>query len=178
MKVQIIKDKRVTLRPLNLKDAPSFRRWFRDREVVKYLIVQTAPSIKEENKWIEDQIKSKENYVWTILDENKLLIGNIHLKYDNKNKVGHFGIVIGEKQAWDKGYAREAFVLIINYAFTKLDCNRLELMVYSNNERAKKLYKKLGFIFEGRQRQKLYNSITKKFEDDEIYSILRQEYKK
>src|SRR3989339_661720 len=106
MKVQVIKFNNITLRPMSINDASSFRKWFGDKEVVKYLIRQKPSSQKESVKWI-----------------------------------------------------------------------RVELMVYSDNVRAKKLYKKLGFVFEGRQRQKLYNSITKKFEDDEIYSILRQEYK-
>jgi RimJ/RimL family protein N-acetyltransferase len=178
MKVQVIKFNNITLRPMSVNDAPSFRKWFGDKEVVKYLIRQKPSSQKESLKWIQDEIKSKVNYVWAILDENKELIGNTRLKYDKKNKVGNLGIVIGEKRSWGKGYSYDALMLVIDFAFKKLKCNRLELMVYSDNERAKKLYKKLGFVFEGRQRQKLYNSITKKFEDDEIYSILRQEYKK
>lgn len=178
MRVQIIKCTRIVLRPLSIKDAPIFRSWLNNKEVTKNLIVQKAPSLVEEIKWIKDQIKSKENHVWSILDEYKKLIGNIHLRYDSKNSIGHFGIVIGEKTAWGKGYGKEAFEAVINFAFNKLKCNRLELFVFSKNERAKKLYKKLGFVYEGRQRQKHYNLITKKFEDDEVYSILRREYKK
>lgn len=178
MKVQNIKCPRIILRPLDVKDAPVFRTWLNDKEVTKNLIVQKAPSLAKEISWVKDQIKSKENYVWSILDEHKKLIGNIHLRHDFQNSIGHFGVVIGEKQYWGHGYAFEAFDAIINFAFKKLKCNRVELFVFSGNERAKKLYKKLGFVYEGRQREKHYNLITKKFEDDEVYSILRREYKK
>lgn len=178
MKVQIIKSNRITLRPLNIKDAQVFVSWLGDKEVSIYLIVQKAPTLSEEVQWIKNQIRSKEAYVWSILDENDKLIGNIHLRHESKNSIGNFGIVIGDKQSWGKGYAAEAFGAIINFAFKKLKCNRVELFVHSKNNRAKKLYKKLGFVYEGKQRQKVYNLITKKFEDEEMYSILRHEYKK
>ena len=178
MKVKIIKCSRITLRPLAVSDAEIFRCWIADKEVAKNLIIQKAPSLREEVKWIKYQINSKTNYVWSILDENQKLIGNIHLRHEAPNKIGHFGIIIGEKLSWGKGYGKEAFEAVISFAFNKLKCNRLELFVFSENNRAKKLYKNLGFLYEGRQRQKHYNLITKKFEDDEVYSILRQEYKK
>jgi len=178
MKVPIIKCKRITLRPLNVKDAQVFRRWFSDKEVVRYLILQKALSLKNEIKWIKDQIKSKENWVWSIFNEDDKLIGNIDIRYNSANRVGNFGIVIGDKQSWGQGYAAEAFEAAIDFAFNKLKCNRIDLFVYAGNDRAKKLYKKLGFVYEGTQRQKYFNLITKKFENSEMHSILRQEYKK
>jgi RimJ/RimL family protein N-acetyltransferase len=178
MKIKNVKLNNLFLRPLKLSDAPIFISWFADKEVVKYLMLQKSPSISEEKKWITTQIKSKNSYVWSILDNKKSLVGNINLRYENKNKLAHLGVVIGEKTAWGRGYGRQAMQFMIDFAFKNLKCNRVELMVFSNNIRAKKLYKKLGFVLEGKQRQKHYNLITKKFEDDEIYSILRREYKK
>jgi RimJ/RimL family protein N-acetyltransferase len=139
MKVPIIKCKRITLRPLSVKDANIFISWFRDKEVTKYLILQKAPSLRNEIKWIKDRIKSKENYVWSMLNENNQLVGNIDIRYNYVNHVGNFGIVIGDKQSWGLGYGAEAFEAIIAFAFKKLKCNRVDLFVYSGNWRAKKL---------------------------------------
>lgn len=179
MKTKEIYFKRIILKPLSLKSASIFRRWFNDKKVTQNLIIQKSPSLAEEKKWIRKMILSKENHIWSIFVANEdKLIGNIDLRFDKKNKVGIFGIVIGEKEYWGKGYAYEAFKILIEYGFDKLKCNRLELRVYPENDRAVKLYKKLGFIYEGCERQKQYNKYSKKFRDDQIYSILRHEYKK
>lgn len=179
MKVPKLEFKRIILRPLKTEDAPVFRKWMNDKEVTYNLIIQKALSLKKEIEWVKEQVRSKENYVWAIeVKADKKLIGNINLRHEKKNKIGHFGIVIGEKDYWGKGYAYEAFERIIQFAFEKLKCNRLELAVFAGNERAMKLYKKLGFVFEGRQRQKIYKLISNNFMDDEIYSILRQDWNK
>lgn len=178
MKPITIKCHRITLRSIKESDAASFRKWLQDKEVVRHLLVQKALSLSEEIKWVKENLKSKNNFVWSMIDENKVLIGNINIVLDKKDQCVTMGIVIGEKTAWGKGYGQEAIEAVMGYAFKKLKCNRFELFIHTDNVRARRLYDKMGFVYEGTQRKKRYNLITKKFDDLGAMSILRQEYKK
>ncbi len=53
MRVPILKGKRVVLRPLKVKDAENYVRWFADREVINYM-TQTYynVSLDKERKYI------------------------------------------------------------------------------------------------------------------------------
>lgn len=80
-------------------------------------------------------------------------------------------ITIGEK---GRGYGKESFRLIKDWAFTKHNANRLWLDVKVNNMRAIHLYKKQGFVVEGTLRECLKNE--KGFESLHIMSILKSEF--
>ena len=65
---------------------------------------------------------------------------------------------------------------MLKHAFENLNLNRVELTVLSDNEVAKHLYEKCGFIYEGRKRKSIYK--RGKFVDILIYSILREEFER
>ncbi|MBI5023043.1 MAG: GNAT family N-acetyltransferase [Candidatus Magasanikbacteria bacterium] len=177
MKGPILSGKRIKLQPIKLSDAPDFIRWFSDKEVAVYLLRQTPMTLSEEKKWIKKILRAKDKIIWSIFNEKGRLIGNTGLTIDAKNKAASFGIMIGEKGEWGKGYAGECLKIIGNFVFIKLKYNRLELEVYMKNKRALRVYEKAGFLLEGVKRQKLKNAITKKFEDAGIMSILSKEWK-
>jgi len=178
MKAPILKGERITLRPLKLSDAPIFRRWFQDKEVCKYLMLQKAPSLASERKWIRDNLRAKDEYTWSFYNESNVLIGNCGLRLKPKDKLANFGIVIGEKREWGKGYAGDVIDAVGNYVFKKLKYQRFELVVFMGNKRALAVYKKAGLRLEGVRRRYHWNMVTKKFEDDGIMSILKEEWEK
>jgi RimJ/RimL family protein N-acetyltransferase len=57
---------------------------------------------------------------------------------------------------WSKGYGTFAVTHLLNYAFRDLNLNRVYLYVFENNERAIRLYRKVGFVREGLMRQSEY----------------------
>ena len=59
-------------------------------------------------------------------------------------------------------------------AFNNMNLQRVELTVLDNNTRAKHLYEKCGFTYEGRKRKAKYKD--GKFVDMLMYSILREEF--
>ncbi len=178
MKKIILKGKRLTLRPVKIADAEKFFKWLKDKEVIKYLTVQKVKNLKEEQSYIKKINKEKDRYFFSIVNENKLLIGNTNLKLSEKNKKISLGIIIGEKKEWDKGYGTETMRLLIDFVFKKLKYNRLELDVYKENKRAIKVYKRVGFKKEGIKREGVISPVTKKYADLIMMSILKSEYKK
>ena len=64
-------------------------------------------------------------------------IGNIGLHaISPKDHNDLFGIVIGEKDYWSKGYGTEATRLVLDYGFRQLNLHRVWSAAFAFNERS------------------------------------------
>jgi RimJ/RimL family protein N-acetyltransferase len=70
-----------------------------------------------------------------------------------KNGTADYGILIGEKDCWDKGFGTEATILMLDYGFTIPGLHNIMLDTYSYNERAIRAYQRAGFHIIGRRRE-------------------------
>ncbi len=93
---------------------------------------------------------------------------------DDRNRSAEFGISIGDKTCWDKGYGTEAVRLLCRHGFDTLNLNRIYLRVLETNPRAIRAYEKAGFTHEGRQRQAWYKD--GRYLDFLVMSILKEEF--
>lgn len=91
--------------------------------------------------------------VFTIFElENLTMIGESILHYiDHRHGLATFGISIGNKDYWGKGYGSEATQLVLDYGFRFLNLYNIELMTASFNQRAQKAYLKAGFKVSGKR---------------------------
>jgi len=85
------------------------------------------------------------------------------------------GIIIGDKSAWDQGFGTDAVRALLRHAFETLNLNRVALRVFETNLRAIQVYKKIGFIEEGRLRQDHF--IDGQYVDVLLMGILCVEWK-
>ena len=69
------------------------------------------------------------------------------------SRNAHISIAIYDTTFWGKGIGEEATKLLLEYAFEYLNLYKINLEVYEYNERAIKLYKKIGFKEEGKLRE-------------------------
>lgn len=159
-------------------DLPLIGNWFSDTEILSYIweIAVYPQSEQETQEWYEKIKDSKDAYHFLIrLNEVNRAIGFINLKNLNfKSRWAKLGIMIGEKDCWDKGYGTEATRLMVRYGFWELNLNRIELSVAAFNERAIHSYQKLGFQQEVVKRQALYRNGT--YHDTIIMGLLRDEW--
>lgn len=92
-------------------------------------------------------------------DQDPETIGVICLKEQAPavihNRTHELGITIA-RQFQSKGYGPEAISWMLDWSFLTAGLHRVELTVYEWNERAQKVYQKLGFISEGRRRECLW----------------------
>ncbi|MGB3608057.1 MAG: GNAT family protein [Psychroserpens sp.] len=135
--------------------------WINDPEVNQYLETRGNYTLELLKSYIEEQQKN-ETYFWAIhLKNSKKHIGNIKIDPINyKTKTGEYGILMGDKSNWGKGYAKEATNKVLDYSFNEINLLKIELGVIENNENAVKLYKKIGFqIEEVRENVGVYNNI-------------------
>lgn len=90
-----------------------------------------------------DALEFDKNQTYSLADETKLLaLGQIRMF---ENKRGHLSRIIVNPESRSEGIGRIFCLELINKAKT-LDCKTISLHVVKDNEIAKSLYKKLGFI--------------------------------
>lgn len=128
----------------------------------KFLIADTCKYLKE----------TKNKYYIIYLDDHK--IGYFRVSnHSEVNKNLYIGADLHE-QYRGKGYAFIAYVKFICYLFDKYDLHKITLEVLDTNIRAKNLYNKLGFVYEGTKRCEVLKN--NEYIDSIIYSIIRCEW--
>lgn len=177
MKNPFLIGSKVYLRPLEREDAPLFVPWANDSAVTRTLEALYHPiNLQIEVDFIDRMYKSEHNVVLGIaVRGTDALIGVTGLhQIDYKNRRTVFGIFIGEKNEWGKGYGTEATALITGYAFETLNLHRVSLRVYEDNERGIRAYEKVGFKKEGVLRQDIYRE--GRYWDTFMMGILHEEW--
>ena len=121
-----------------------------DKDINRYLQSGGNYSIEKLSDYL-NEVELKPKYFWAItVKQSKEHIGNIKIDPIHfKNKYGEYGIMVGDKNFWGKGFAKEASEEVIRFCFQELDLRKINLGVISINEDAVNLYKELGFVVEG-----------------------------
>ena len=65
--------------------------------------------------------------------------------------AAELSIVLGEPSSWGQGLGTEAMQLLLAFAFGPLGLHRVWLIVRADNERAVKLFGRMGFVVVERQ---------------------------
>lgn len=147
----MIEGQRVSLRPMMEADATDVVRWRNDPFVIEHLFGDEPPTLDSHARWFEQLQTRGDRQEFIIIERaSERSIGTIGLSsIDWKHRRAEYGILIGEADARGKGYAREASVLILDYAFTELHLHRVYLLVFADHVAAQSLYQRLGFQIEG-----------------------------
>jgi RimJ/RimL family protein N-acetyltransferase len=156
----VLETERLILSSITLADcSQNYLSWLNDTDVNMYL----ESSFYQHNmQGLVDfvngyQSNKKAVFLVIRLKENNKHIGNIKIdKINYIHRNCEYGIMMGDKTEWGKGYAKEASIAIINYAFEELGLNKVNLGVIDSNDVAVKLYKKIGFVVEGVLKQNFY----------------------
>ena len=83
-------------------------------------------------------------------------VGEIVLnELDAGNLSCNLRIALIGPRAFGKGYGTEAIELLLDHAFGTTPLHRIRLGVYAFNDRARHVYKKVGFVEEGVERDAL-----------------------
>lgn len=111
--------------------------------------------------WFGNYISNRSNAVrLAICDKNaSCIVGAAYLLgIDWVNRSSEFAIWIGETSHQGKGAGQFAVKEMLNHAFKDLNLNRIYLTVIVTNQRAINLYKKNGFVEEGRLRDVVFKN--------------------
>lgn len=168
----------VTLGPIQRDYLPRYVEWLNDWQVRRFL-APTLPhplTMEDEEAWFNRQREDGDARHFAILTLGEgRLIGNCGLhSIDWTNRHAVFGIFIGDKDYWGKGYGTDATRALLRFAFEEAGLHRIELEVFAFNQRAIRMYEKVGFRIEGTRKQALYREGA--WHDEHIMAILRDEW--
>jgi RimJ/RimL family protein N-acetyltransferase len=177
--MSIIYGERIRLRAVEREDVKKFCIWVNDPEVTRHLTLYLPLSTVDEENWFDSLSKREQSEKPLAIEirdgDGWKLIGNCGVfGMDTVSRVGELGIMIGEKEEWNKGYGTETMTLLLCHCFETLNLNRVYLHVYAENLRGKRAYEKAGFVEEGRLREAIYK--RGKYDDVFVMSVLRSEW--
>jgi RimJ/RimL family protein N-acetyltransferase len=175
-KVQAVflRGRKTILRPPNLEqDLHLFYKWINDPEVRRFLKVFRPTSLESEKKFIESTNGSSNSIIFTMETFEGQAIGVMSLeKIDWKNRRAVTGTFIGEKDFWGLGYATDAKMELLRYAFDELNLHKICSGAVEFNERSVAYSQKCGYRIEGREKQHIFRD--GKYYDHILLAVFRK----
>ena len=151
--------------------------WYNDMQITKYNRHGVYPITRDkELEYINNNKNKKSNITLAIIEKNgDRLVGNISLyNIDLINRNCNLGLTIGEKSSISTGV--EAFGLMADHAFNRLNLNRIEEGTHEKLEIFVKMLKSIGFKKDGVAKEYfLRNGV---FSDKIMYSLLFRDFQK
>ena len=151
-----VKGRNITIRRLKKKDIPLMKNWGSHKNLL--LEDYNFPDMTnlEMKLWYRmKEIPFINRYYSIWLGEN--IIGYLGIKginiFDRSSTLG----LVMDPNYTSKGYGREALYLFLDYYFNDIKMKTMNLEVNQYNERAYRLYKKLGFVEEGFYLDEFFN---------------------
>lgn len=143
-----INAERIYLRPLHVNDANGdYPTWLNDKEVCRYNSHGDTLYTKEMAiEYIKSVTNNPTCKVFAICDKkSNQHIGNISLQQISQDdKSAEFAIIMGEKEFWGKGYAKEAGEILINFGFDILKLSKIYCGTSEANIPMQRLAQKLN----------------------------------
>jgi RimJ/RimL family protein N-acetyltransferase len=165
----------VALTSLGAGDLPVMFRWINDRSEVLWNASYRPVTEAQHAEWFDAIQRRKDTVIFGIrLLDTQRLIGSCQLhSINNIHRSAELQIRLGESKGRGHGYGTEAVQLLLDFAFKDLNLHRVYVHVLGTNERALRLYAKVGFLREGTLREAAH--INGRYVDIVLLGILRDE---
>lgn len=134
-------------------------------------------SLQQQRDKIQRAVQDPNTIIFTVCRQvDDIPIGTTSLvRIDWIGRMAIFYLAIAGKDNWSQGYGSEITRLMIDYSFSTLNLNRIQLHVSIKNEAAIKVYRKCGFIIEGTLRQAMF--FDNRYLDFYVMGILKEDWK-
>jgi len=149
----MINGNKIRLREKKLADAPNDYTWKADPELARLdaapqLTVIFSQYLSNYASELCYSPSTRRPFAVEILDGKH--IGNcVYYDIDETEGEAELGIVIGNRDYWDKGYGADAVTTIVSYIFRQTNLNRIYLKTLDWNTRAQRCFQKCGFTSYG-----------------------------
>ncbi len=171
--IQLRNGELVTIRSITQNDASNRHSFFVNLSLADEGMVNTVDEIDYHTQESEEKISQflrKKNGLWLVAEADGKIIGEVDIFFEKLSRICHNGkLTIGVLPDWQgHGLAshlmNEALIWAKNSGIL-----RIEISVFENNTKARKLYEKHGFVIEGTRRGFLRRDSD--FEDDILMAV-------
>lgn len=175
----MIYGEQIRLRGIEQADLENFVAWMNDPQVRHGLQLYLPLSSVQEQKWFEGLLKRDPCEVPLSIDvrqgEDWIHAGSCGLhQLDWQARSAMLGISIGRRDFWSQGYGTDVVRTLLRHGFETLNLHRVGLDVFQYNSRAIGLYRRVGFVEEGRRREARF--FEGQYYDVILMGILRSEW--
>jgi len=139
-------DSKIKLRIKRLSDARNDYEWQRDSELARLdAATPITCSFQEYLADYTDEIQYPSLYrrPFSLETQDGKHIGNcVYYNVDEDRGEAELGIMIGDREYWNKGYGTDAVSIFINHIFRRTKLNRIYLKSLVSNTRAHRCFMK------------------------------------
>ena len=170
---------RVFLRAAERDDIPYFMTWINDWRMVRTLGMRAPMSLAMEEHWFEGMLErqgqSAYNFVACLLEDDRPIGTCGFHELDLANGSAALGIGIGRPEDRGRGLGTEMLRALLGFGFGFLRLERVWLDVYETNPGARRVYERVGFVYEGTLRHAIFRE--GRYVDVVRMSILADEWR-
>jgi [ribosomal protein S5]-alanine N-acetyltransferase len=168
----MIQGELVGLRPVEEQDLPLIHQWMNHPEVWRYMDYERPHSLQDVRQDIEQARVDGVPFTVVVGDRP---IGRIGLNgFRRRDGVASLYLYIGEPEFWGRGYARDAVLTLLAYAFDRFDLHLVELWTLGDNDRALRAYEACGFRVEAHLRDRSFKQGA--YVERVVMSVTREEF--
>jgi RimJ/RimL family protein N-acetyltransferase len=149
----MITSKKIRLRKKSLADAVDNYAWLTDPELTQLdaapllnaTFAQYLSVYREELGY-----HSRKRCAFAVDTTEGKHVGNCsYYDINEKKKEAQLGIMLGNRDYWDKGYGTETVTTLLSHIFQETNMTRVYLKTLVSNIRAQRCFQKCGFAFCG-----------------------------
>ncbi|HSH05552.1 MAG TPA: GNAT family N-acetyltransferase [Anaerolineae bacterium] len=161
----------LTIRPMQPSDAPYLYESVTHPQAYPYINMHPTAELSHTEEWVNNPARDQPRLV-AVVDDRP--VGSISLRGTNRPRITHNGN-IGmnvHPDYWGQGIGSALMAAALDIADNWLNLVRVELDVFTHNERALRLYHKFGFEIEGTIRRRSFGN--GRFLDAHLLARIRQ----
>jgi RimJ/RimL family protein N-acetyltransferase len=172
--MRMLETDRLLLRPVEEYDLKELLELQWDKSLMKFMKFKPL-SMENQKEWIKSLGKNNATFVIVLKENNKYeLIGLATLnQIDQLHQRASWGMKL-KSNIQSKGVGFEASLILLNYAFSNLNLEKIHGDILFENIANRKMCKKVGVVEEGVLRSHYYQN--GKFRDVVIVGILKKEF--
>jgi RimJ/RimL family protein N-acetyltransferase len=174
-RVVFLKGHKVILRPVEETDLPVMQRWINDSDVSRGLLAYLPMSMAAEREWLETTRKNTTGMILAVETLAGRHIGSIGLHgISGRDGTAFTGTLIGEKDCWGQGYATDAKMQLLHFAFHTVNLRKIYSSALEFNIASWRYNLKCGYKEEGRRVAQFYRD--GRYWDEILLACFREEW--
>jgi RimJ/RimL family protein N-acetyltransferase len=166
----------VKLRDFRSDDVEAVHRWFNDERVTADLVgSRESFSPDDARGWVDRAMDTSRDRKWAItIDGSDAAVGFVALFGLDRETGPELAVLVGDRDAWGKGVAREAERQACIHAFDDYSAHRIHAEIPATNKAAQKVVTFLGFQREGVMRKAIPREDG--LVDNEVWGLLPEDF--